>query len=139
MLSSLSRASARLPALRSVSAGVPSIQMMFKHTGSVKWFNVTKGYGFITPENGSDDVFVHQSQIHSEGFRSLKDAEPVEYETEQQADGRISAIDVTGPNGSFVQGAERPQQMDDYGGGGGGFGGGRGGGGGGGRRRDDDY
>lgn len=40
-------------------------------TGTVKWFDVRKGYGFIQPEDGTDDVFVHQTTIHSEGFRSL--------------------------------------------------------------------
>jgi hypothetical protein len=40
-------------------------------TGTVKWFDTKKGYGFITPDDGSDDIFVHQTSIHAEGFRSL--------------------------------------------------------------------
>ena len=49
-------------------------------TGTVKWFNATKGFGFITPDEGGDDLFVHQSSIVSEGFRSLDDGQKVEYE-----------------------------------------------------------
>jgi len=40
-------------------------------TGTVKWFNAQKGFGFITPEDGSDEIFVHQSEIKANGFRSL--------------------------------------------------------------------
>ena len=50
-------------------------------TGTVKWFNAEKGYGFIAPEDGSDDVFVHFSAINSSGFRSLEENQQVEFET----------------------------------------------------------
>ena len=53
--------------------------------GKVKWFNRTKGYGFIVPEDGSPDVFVHYSDITGDGFKSLNDGDPVEYEV---ADGQ---------------------------------------------------
>ena len=49
-------------------------------TGKVKWFDSTKGFGFITPDNGSMDLFVHQSEILSERVRKLKDGQAVEYE-----------------------------------------------------------
>lgn len=107
-----------------------------KSTGTVKWFNVTKGYGFITPDAaGGEDLFVHQSAIQSEGFRSLREGEPVEFFIETSDDGRAKAVQVTGPNGANPEGAPR-RQFNDFNGGGGGFGGGggRGGGGFGGRR-----
>ena len=48
--------------------------------GTVKWFNDQKGYGFITPEDGSKDLFVHHSAIRSEGFRSLREGQTVEFQ-----------------------------------------------------------
>jgi len=51
-------------------------------TGTVKWFNDAKGFGFITPEDGSADVFAHFSAIASDGFRSLAEGQKVTYETE---------------------------------------------------------
>jgi len=48
--------------------------------GTVKWFNADKGYGFITPEDGSKDLFVHHSEIQVEGFATLNDGQEVEFE-----------------------------------------------------------
>ena len=62
-------------------------------TGTVKWFNDAKGYGFIAPENGGKDVFVHFSNITGEGFKSLTEGARVEFETREGQKGP-EAFDV---------------------------------------------
>merc|ERR1712142_1438567 len=70
---------------------------MAKATGTCKWFNSTKGFGFITPDDGSEDLFVHQSQLKSDGYRSLAEGEPLEYDTEYDSSkGKSKAVNVTG-------------------------------------------
>jgi CspA family cold shock protein len=59
--------------------------------GTVKWFNDQKGYGFITPDDGGKDLFVHQSAIDATGFRSLAEGAKVSYETEQGPKGPSAA------------------------------------------------
>lgn len=74
-----------------------------KKGGKVKWFNTMKGFGFIVPDEDGPDVFVHQSEIKAEGFRSLADGESVEFIPIVDNNGRIKATKVTGPGGANVQ------------------------------------
>jgi cold shock protein len=62
--------------------------------GTVKWFNAEKGFGFISPDGGAQDVFVHHSEIQSEGYRSLDENQRVEFEIAQGAKGP-QAVGVT--------------------------------------------
>jgi len=55
--------------------------------GTVKWFNATKGYGFITPVEGGKDVFVHHSAIEGTGYKELSEGQGVEFESEQAPKG----------------------------------------------------
>ncbi|KAF5725843.1 glycine-rich protein 2 [Tripterygium wilfordii] len=92
--------------------------------GKVKSFNEDKGFGFITPEDGGKDVFVLFSSIRTEGFRTLRKGEEVEYEIGTESNDSTVVDYVTGPNGGSLQGSTRgtgddgPSGGDDsYGGG----------------------
>jgi len=62
------------------------------NTGTVKWFSERKGYGFIVPDDGGDDLFVHHSEIQSEGTAALREGQKVEYEIGEGEKGRPCAI-----------------------------------------------
>ncbi|CAO1944076.1 unnamed protein product [Urochloa humidicola] len=90
--------------------------------GTVKWFNPTKGFGFITPDDGSEDLFVHQSSLKSDDYRSLNSSEIVEFEAGDGSDGRTTAVEVTTPGGAPLAAGQRPDGGANggrYGGGGG--------------------
>ncbi len=62
--------------------------------GTVKWFNTTKGYGFIAPDEGGKDVFVHISGVERSGLTGLADNQKVTYDLEAGRDGRESAVNI---------------------------------------------
>ena len=66
-------------------------------TGTVKWFNENKGWGFIVPDDGGDDVFVHYSAIGSEGFKTLKEGQKVDFELKLGKNGKYQADNVKMP------------------------------------------
>lgn len=63
-------------------------------TGTVKFFNTTKGYGFIRPDDGSKDVFVHVSAVERSGLGSLSENQKISFEVETGRDGRSSAVNL---------------------------------------------
>jgi CspA family cold shock protein len=73
-------------ARRLFSTGVNSMA-----TGTVKWFNATKGYGFIQPDDGSKDVFVHVSDVQRSGLQGLNEGDKIDFEMQKGQQGKISA------------------------------------------------
>mmetsp|Transcript_47268 Transcript_47268/g.152342 ORF Transcript_47268/g.152342 Transcript_47268/m.152342 type:complete len:122 (+) Transcript_47268:59-424(+) len=97
-------------------AGMPTAALVADDdkvlTGACKWFNSEKGFGFVSVEGEDQDLFVHQTEIYADGFRSLAEGEPLEFKcTEDPRTGKLRAMGVTGPGGSVVQGAPR---RDDW-------------------------
>ncbi|KAJ8762888.1 hypothetical protein K2173_023017 [Erythroxylum novogranatense] len=73
-----------------------------RSSGSVKWFSARKGFGFIAPDDGGEDLFVHQSSIRSDGFRTLSEGQLVEFSVDLGEDGRTKASDVVSVSRSPV-------------------------------------
>ena len=69
------------------------IKIMETKIGKVKWFNRTKGYGFIEPSDGSKDVFIHASEVEKLGITDLEENQKISYNTENNK-GKLSAIDI---------------------------------------------
>ncbi|AKR48313.1 cold-shock protein [Acetobacter pasteurianus] len=63
-------------------------------TGTVKWFNPTKGFGFIQPDNGGQDAFVHISELERAGMHTLTEGQQVSYELEAGRNGKTSAVSI---------------------------------------------
>ncbi len=68
--------------------------MSGRMTGKVKWFNATKGYGFIQPDQGGPDVFVHVSAVQAAGLRGLNENQKVEFDLEPGKNGKTSAVNL---------------------------------------------
>jgi len=62
--------------------------------GTVKWFNAQKGYGFLQPEDGSKDVFVHISAVERAGMAGLREGQKISFELERSQQGRVSAVNL---------------------------------------------
>ncbi|XP_010679924.3 cold shock domain-containing protein 3 [Beta vulgaris subsp. vulgaris] len=78
--------------------------------GEVRWFSDTKGYGFIKPEDGGEDLFVHHSDIKSDGYRTLTEGAIVEFTFSVGENKKPKADDVTGPNGSSILPPSAPRR-----------------------------
>lgn len=95
--------------------GALSMQEDSVKTGKCKWFDSSKGFGFIDVDGEDSDIFVHQSDIYAPGFRSLAEGEVLEFKVgTDPKTGKLKAKEVTGPDGSYVQGQPRDMGYDGY-------------------------
>ena len=76
--------------------------------GTVKWFNDTKGFGFIQPDEGGADAFVHISAVERSGMRTLRENQRVSYDLQEERPGKISATNLRS-----AEDGEQPQQAED--------------------------
>ncbi|KAK4844210.1 hypothetical protein QYF36_017725 [Acer negundo] len=95
-----------------------------RSTGKVTWFDDVKGYGFIKPDDGGADLFVHQKSIKSDGYRTLYENQSVEFDVQLEPGSKYQALDVTAPGGNPIQSPKKESGFNGgRRGGGGGFGG----------------
>jgi len=83
-------------------------------TGTVKFFNETKGYGFIAPDGGGNDAFVHISAVENSGMRTLRENQRVSYELQQDRRGKMAATNLKAADDAAESEAE-PEQASDEG------------------------
>jgi len=67
---------------------------MLMSTGTVKWFNATKGYGFIKPDDGSNDVFLHISDVQRSGLQDVREGDKLEFDLQRGQQGKVSATNL---------------------------------------------
>jgi len=84
----------RHPTRRTSAAACYQLEFLLMATGTVKWFNAQKGYGFIQPTSGGPDVFVHISAVEQAGMDGLNEGQNLSYELEQGQRGRVSAVNL---------------------------------------------
>ena len=81
-------------------------------TGTVKFFNESKGYGFIAPDGGGNDAFVHLSAVESSGMRSLRENQRVSYDLQEDRRGKMAAVNLTDASDSAPDQAANDQQAE---------------------------
>ncbi|HEX5257193.1 MAG TPA: cold-shock protein [Sphingomicrobium sp.] len=79
-------------------------------TGTVKFFNENKGYGFIAPDGGGNDAFVHISAVERSGLRSLRQDQRVSYDLQEDRRGKMAAVNIKPEEGSNEEAAETPSE-----------------------------
>ena len=82
-------------------------------TGTVKFFNENKGYGFIQPDQGGNDAFVHITAVERAGMRSLRENQRISYELEQDRRGKMSAVNLQLADDAQAAPADQQDQQDD--------------------------
>jgi cold shock protein len=80
--------------VRSATRGSPTDRSGMMPSGTVKWFNGQKGYGFIQPDDGSRDVFVHVTALERAGLRGLNEGQKITYDLERGQQGKVSAVNL---------------------------------------------
>jgi cold shock protein len=81
-------------------------------TGTVKFFNESKGYGFIAPDGGGQDAFVHISAVENSGMRSLRENQRVSYDLEQDRRGKMAAVNLKDASDAGASGSESASEAE---------------------------
>ncbi|XP_049851484.1 protein lin-28-like [Schistocerca gregaria] len=100
--------------LRPIVPRRPALAQRWLHRAAVKWFNNEKGFGFLAPESGGTDVFVHVSGIKGDGYKTLNEGDIVTFETQENARG-VMAVDVEVVTPNPNPPLRRRSRMDSFG------------------------